>query len=436
MNNRNYPYVHYLRPPSYVYANGESQDKLRGLLRYAPLKPAHTSEPKCLFVFKEEDRDHANQLYVSLKNGIARFPGCKRLAGISLDTDSVEPVRVPDTGEKSLAQSFFRSIEDRLKSSAQKPDFAFVIYSKQPNPNMQDPYKAAKAALTKYGIPSQYISWELLDSQRQFQYAISNIALSLFVKLGGVPWSVSLKRKSPTLIFGIGKAEVQHPSEQYRHRLIGYTNCLLSSGLYLSTSFFPPADNYDQFLINLEKGLREALDKAIAEQKNVEKVTIHVSGFESYKAVDAVRNILRNYDVPISFELIRLTADSDFSVFDLSHSGYVSEEGTVVMLSQDHALMVTEGRREQSVWRGRKPVTLEMHREYKSRPTPRIQDTIEDAFCLSSVNWRGFNAITQPVSLQYATLLAQQVAKMSTIEPDICSYIQENENFNSIPWFI
>ena len=85
MNNPNYPYMHYLSPPSYVYSNGEGQDKLRGLLRYAPLRPASTSEPKCLFIFKEEDRDHANQLYLSLRNGVANFPGCKRLTGISLE---------------------------------------------------------------------------------------------------------------------------------------------------------------------------------------------------------------------------------------------------------------------------------------------------------------------------------------------------------------
>ena len=88
------------------------------------------------------------------------------------------------------------------------------------------------------------------------------------------------------------------------------------------------------------------------------------------------------------------------------------------------------------MWRGRKPVTLEMHREYHSSASLRIRDTVEDAFYLSSVNWRGFNAITQPISLQYAQLLAKQVAKMSTVEPEICNHIRENRAFNAVPWFI
>jgi hypothetical protein len=438
-----FPYVYRLRRPLYSYSeDGENTDpdKLRGLLRYTPFREAKTKEPSCLFVFMQKDRDHANNLYLTLRNGIARFPGCKQLTGISLERDNVEAVRVPEKSEKDQAQAFFDSIEDRLTSRAEKPDFAFVLHSRQPKPYLQDPYDWAKAALTKHSIPSQYVSWELLDSPNQFRYAISNIALSFFVKLGGVPWSISLEKKAPTLVVGIGRAETEDPTSRTRRRLTGYAICILSNGLYLDTSFFPPAETHNQFLIHLVQGLREALNKLLDSHKDVEKVTIHVSRFERRETIQAVKRVIWEYEqtqqIPIPFEVVRLTEDSSFSVFDLSHPGYVSEEGTIVALGRSHALIVTEGRREKAVWRGRKPVTLEIHREYCSSPSLQIRDTIEDAFHLSSVNWRGFNVITQPISLQYAKLLAQQVAKMSHVEPDICSHIQEHEGFNAIPWFI
>jgi hypothetical protein len=439
----NFPYIYRLRRPLYSYSeDGEDThpDKHRGLLRYTPFQAARTTAPKCLFVFMQGDREHANQLYLSLRNGLARFPGCKQLTGISLEVDNVEAVKVPEESERDQARAFFDAIENRLTNNTEKPDFAFVLYSRQPKPRVQDPYHSAKAALTKHGVPSQYVSWELLNSSNQFRYAISNIALSFFVKLGGVPWSISLDRKAPTLVFGIGRAETEDPASRTRHRLVGYAICTLSNGIFLDTSFFPPAETYQQFLTHLEQGLREVLDKMLGKHKGVDKVTIHITRLERRETVAVVRKTIRSYErtsqIPIPFELVRLTADSDFSVFDLSHPGYVSEEGTIVALGQDHALIVTEGRREKAVWRGRKPVTLEMHREYYSSPSLQIRDTIEDAFYLSSVNWRGFNVITQPISLQYAKLLAQQVAKMSHVEPNICSYIQEHEEFNAVPWFI
>lgn len=352
----------------------------------------------------------------------------------------VEAVRVPEVDERDQARAFSDAIENRLTSDAEKPDFAFVLYSRQPRANVDDPYDFAKAALTKHGIPSQYVSWELLSSPNQFRYAISNIALSFFVKLGGVPWSISLQRKAPTLVLGIGRAEAEDPGSRTRRRLIGFATCTLSNGVYLSTSFFPPANTHKRFLAHLRQGLKETIDRLLRQQKELEKVTIHVTRFERHDTIEVIRDVIKGYEqtreVPIPFELIRLTKDSDFTVFDLSHPGYVSKEGTVVALGPGHALLVTEGRVEKAVWRGRKPVTLEMHREYCSSPTLQFRDTIVDAFYLSSVNWRGFNVITQPISLQYAKLLAEQVAKMSRAEPDICSYIQQYAEFDSIPWFI
>ncbi|MCL4504586.1 MAG: hypothetical protein M1434_01210 [Chloroflexi bacterium] len=438
-----FPHVYQLKRPLYLYSEDEHKndaDKLRGMLRHAPYRAARIPQPKCLFVFTESDRDHANQLYLSLRNGIESFPGCKRLTGISLEKDSVLAVKVPEVDRQQLAVAFQSCIEEQLSKMAEPPDFAFVISSKQPLPMEQDPYGYAKVALTRYGIPSQFVSWELLESSNTFRYAISNIALAFFVKLGGVPWSVSVGRKTPALAIGIGSTEVNDPNSLTRRRLLGYAVCVLSNGLYLDTTFFPPANSYPEFLVNLESGLRKALDEVLKSNKDVEKVTIHVSHLERAETIRHVRQTITEYEKtgsnPISLELVRLTEDSDFSVFDQSHPGFVSAEGTVVALGANHALLVTEGRKEKPVWRGRKPVTLELHRQYASSRSLSLRDTIEDAFCLSSVNWRGFNAVTQPISLQYAKLLAQEVAKMSQIQPQICAILQQQRAFSSVPWFI
>lgn len=436
-----YPHTYRLQRPKYQYSDRISdrhQDKLRGLLQFGPYRNSRTRDPVCLFVFKDGDREHANNLYLTLRNGVAKYPGLKTLVGIAMEKDRVAPAIVGDS-EGSLGPAFVQAIESAVTADTRLPDFAFVIYSKEPASGESDPYPWAKAALTRLGIPSQYVSWELLDSEAQFRYAISNVALNMLVKLGGVPWTVAIKRDPPDLNVGIGRAEVP-VGNSARRRLVGFAVCTLANGVYVNTSFFPPAEDYQQFLIHLRLGLRNALGEILQVNQRIGRITVHVSQFEKRSTVREIERALMDYE-PIGgsvlpFELVRLVGDSDFQVLDLAEPGYVSEEGTVVMLSPEHALLVTEGRREKAVWRGRKPVTLEVRRQFASSPGLAFATTVAEAFSLSSVNWRGFNAVTQPVTLQYAELLARQVAKMASVDSDIPAAIQRQPNLHAVPWFI
>jgi len=393
-----------------------------------------------LFIYTEKEREMANKLYLSLRNGIASYPGCKRLTGISIERDNVIGLKIPNVSDDKIAQAYFDEIQNYLQGAKVLPDFAFILYSRQPRSPKLDPYCTSKVALSKHGIPSQYVSLELLDSSNTFQYAISNIALAFFVKLGGIPWSVSIGRKAPTLVLGIGSTEIEDKTSNTRRRYIGFSVCILSNGLYLDTEFFPASNSYAGFLDNMSQGLRNALNRMLKIYGNVEKVTIHISHLEKNDTVQLVKNTLRQYEqeikTPIPFEFIRLTGDSDFMVYDLAHSGFVSEEGTVVNLSHRHSLLVTEGREEKAVWRGRKPITLELHREYSSNFLLPMQDSVEDAFRLSALNWRGFNAVTQPISLQYSKLLAAEIAKLSQVDSNICNIIQHQPSLTRTPWFI
>ncbi len=437
-----FPHTYHLKRPLYAFSADGSRthrDKHRGLLTFSPLQPATTPEPRCLFIFTEDDSDHANRLYLALRNGIARFPGCKRLVGISLEKLNVEPVRVAVSLDKPLGASFYRAVLDRLEKDGSRPDFAFVIYSKEISSLKDDPYPGAKAALASHGIASQYVSWELLNSEQQFRYAISNLALSFFVKLGGIPWSIALQKREPTLVFGIGHSRTVTPAGVVK--LTGFATCVLSNGVYMRTAFFPPATSEDEFLEALRSGLRAALASALKDRTSgLERVTFHVSQFERREVIRTIAETVQEFEqkqgLVIPFELVRLNEDSDFTVIDLSHPGYVSEEGTIVALGAKHALIVTEGRRETDVWRGRKPVTLELKREYASAPQPSLRQTIEDALFLSSVNWRGFNAVTQPITLQYARLLTNLVGKMALCDPSIGTILQTQHSLNAVPWFI
>lgn len=437
-----FPFSFQLQRPRYAFSEDATRthvDRHRGLLTYAPLREAPITEPNILFIFVEEDRDHGNQLYLALRNGIAKFPGCKQLIGVHLEKNNVEPVRVSPHEREHIGQAFYRTIIERLERDS-KPDFAFIIHSKQPRSFLDDPYPAAKAALARYGVPSQYVSWELLNSSQQFRFAISNVALNFFVKLGGLPWSVSLQRREPTLVFGIGRATIQNPENRSASKLAGFATCVLSNGVYVNTSFFPPVETEKELHATLAAGVSEALQTVLKDNSTIKKITLHVSRFEKKEVPQVLARAIAEYEreqsIPIPFDIVRLTENSDFAVLDLDDPGYVSTEGTVIGLGRRHALLVTEGRRERDVWRGRKPVNLELQREYASNPGLSMKECVEDAFFLSSVNWRGFNAMNQPITLLYARWLAELIGKMSIVDPDIGVVLQEQSKLHSVPWFI
>ena len=93
-----FPNVRQIRRPVYVFSEDGSHchvDKFRGLLRYSPLKPASTTNPSYLFIFRQDDRNFANQLYFSLRNGIASFPGSQQFVGVSIAKDRLDSLRLP-----------------------------------------------------------------------------------------------------------------------------------------------------------------------------------------------------------------------------------------------------------------------------------------------------------------------------------------------------
>ncbi|MFL6246368.1 MAG: Piwi domain-containing protein [Thermoanaerobaculia bacterium] len=381
----------------------------------------------------EQDRERANKLYLALRNGVGSFPGALSLTGITMERDQAEKLLVPNL-PGAQARAHYDAITQRLAKG--KVDFAFVIQSRNADPR-DDPYGASKAALLAAGVASQFVSYELIDSDQQFRYAMTNVALSFFVKLGGVPWSVVPARGSASLVVGIGRAETRTGAG--KSRLTGFAISVLSDGQYIATDYFPPAKSYEEFLEVLGPALTNALVELLRDRP-LERLTIHVTQFERFDLVKVVGESVQiaqdKSGVYVPFEIVRVTVDSDFMVMDLGHNGYVSAEGTVVSLRPTRALLVTEGRDEKSVWRGRKPVSLELNRENYGGSTIDFRQTVADAFALSAVNLRGVNAVTQPISVQYAQLLAEQVAKVADFDPDLAGTAIQNELLRDVPWFI
>lgn len=437
-----FPSVRHIRRPVYVFSEDGTNthvDKLRGLLRFAPLRTAKTPEPQYLFVFCESDRDFANQLYFTLRKGIASFPGSHQFVGLPISTERLDALRLPpDLYRMGRERELYEAIDSYLDTTARRPDFAYIIGDASWKFQRPTPYGAIKAALLHRSIPSQMVTKQLMQSESQFRYAIPNIALSALAKLGGVPWLVNRSGELPALVIGVGTTVIADWHGKTNQRLLGYAICMLSTGLFLDLDFFGAASTPDEFIPHLTSGLSSTLDRLQQNHTTISRVSLHVSHFERHDTIRAIKALLdsRKTSQPTPFEVLRLNHDSSFMVMDVADPGYVAEEGTVVQLGGRHALLVMEGRHEKAPWKGRKPVTLEVHREYASNPSIPLIDSLRDLFHLGFVNWRGFGTKTKPATLAYAKLLSDRMADITAVAPEIAESMQSNMASGTGLWFL
>jgi Piwi domain len=439
-----YPASQVLSRPSYVFSDDGKNthtDKFRGILRYKPLHLPRITEPRCLFIFDEADRDEANRLYLAFHKGIGSFPGMRQFIGVTVGRDKLlDALRLPSNTFHGAGKKLYDVVTKFLNDSIQKPDFVYIIGEQRWKYQHPSPYSAIKAALIPFGLPSQMVSKDLLRVENQWQYAVPNVALASLVKLGGIPWLIQRPDSNPAMVLGIGTTLIPETSTSPKKRFLGFAFCMLSNGLFLDLSFIGAAATYDEFLPSLRLGLRETLVRLGTDGRKVSRLTVHVSHFERWKTIQTINEVLDesrgNSQLSIPFEVLRLTHDSPFMVIDPQHPGYVSTEGTVVHLGDNHALIVTEGRQEQAKWRNRKPVTLEVHREHAYPDTMSFEESLNDTFKLCFVNWRAFSTMSVPVSLAYAKMLSDRIAELSLIQPNIVEQLQQQLPLSKSLWFL
>src|SRR5260370_24388536 len=116
-----------LRAKVYVLAGDkESKSQFTGLRDFGPLQPLAQS-PRLLFVFREQDRQAARRLALSLKGLKQRsqfnFPGFKDLFKSDLIIDA-DPVVLPDLSASSMDSALNRAEAVRLDSPQLPPPIA------------------------------------------------------------------------------------------------------------------------------------------------------------------------------------------------------------------------------------------------------------------------------------------------------------------------
>ncbi len=218
-----------LAPVEYCFDAAKTKRKTipwEGLVEFGPYD-SDTFEkrtPRILVVVPQSEQNKAEQVFGTFLDGVpnGQYPvGFARLFNLRQIKLVTCPVADQRLAQNQHAAAYRTAIESHLSNGATY-DAAFVVvpdFSRQ-MPDVHNPYLHAKALLLTNGIPSQELRVATLhQNEAPLQYALRNIAISLYAKMDGAPWTVSQPRTyNDEIVIGMGMAEVAGSRVETRQR--------------------------------------------------------------------------------------------------------------------------------------------------------------------------------------------------------------------------
>lgn len=381
-----------------------------------------------LFVFPSGEQALAHRLADALLNGIGTYPGFAALFRVDGLTGQALKSLMVDTDLRDMAVAG-RAYRDAIsqRNTEREPDLAIVLVPHTEKFETHTPYYEAKAAFANLAVPTQMVTTELLNDEREFQWSVANIALAIFAKLGGVPWAVEAPATDDDLIIGIGRAEVGRNGD--RRRYFGYAVTFVANGIYRQTwSFTPTADDtiYEQ---RLEAAISEALKADV--DRPPRRLAIHLAKRAGHREIDSAERAMEAAGLRVPVAYLRLDDSSLHDIADTGEATFAPPKGLVAKLGPRTALLQSEGLGALGPPEGPLLVTMDGR---STVPADEFDGLVAQVFRLAHANWRGFNAQTKPATLVYGEQLASLVGHLQDVEtwnPDLL-----RSELRGRPWFL
>ena len=327
-----------------------------------------------------------------------------------------------------------------LDAARQNVDAALVVVTEDDRKlfGAESPYLVGKATLMSQGIPAQMVRIQTV-MQRNVGYSLNNIALALYAKLNGIPWTLSVQQRlTHEIIVGIGSGRVGSDRLGEHERLIGITTVFSGDGNYLlgNATAEVMAEGYQQALLNsLENTIAELRRRFGWQQGDKLRIIFHQS-FKRYKDAEAaaVKDLIGQLkDFEVEYAFVTVGDDHDWKLFEPAERGVqnygqgprkgagVPARGQIVPLGPYAALLTLTGPRQlkTDMQGGPRPLLVAIHRESTFKSLDYIAKQVFD---LSFMSWRTFMPTTRPVSIAYPNMVVKLLGDLRAIpnwNPDI-----------------
>lgn len=377
-----------------LYGPYDEQRLAKDCVRCALLYPNHLGNLKDLVVS-------------GLTNGHGQFAGFRSLFRTLLEFIAERPLTSENPNDVQ------RAAETILRDH--RPDLFVIIASNKDTAI----YSSSKAILLGNGIPSQFIRAVTLENPKSIPWSLENIALQIYAKIGGTPWTVSATSSSGELVLGVSRA-----MDKSRNMVVGFITLFTHDGDYqflYSLSPKPTAwEQLEEYRDALATLIEEAYQEYRRQRGDPSALIIHLCKRPGkFREVAAVEQAIQALGSNIPFALLHLNDDTSYRLFDTAHPTYVPRPGIKVNLNRYTALLFLDGRlpdpvtgQEMRRKRG-VPRVLEVYLDRRSTMNPdEFPRLVQQVFDFARVNWRGFNAQAIPATLNYSYLVARLVSEI------------------------
>jgi hypothetical protein len=339
------------------------------------------------------------------------------------------------SGSGSTPAESYRRVILAALAQGDLPDAALVIVTDEDGdlPDSTNPYLVSKAVLLMAGVPTQEARLSTISRPpAALQYVLQNVAVALYAKMKGVPWTVDHDLAiADELVIGIGTAELSESRSAERHRYVGITTVFRGDGNYLLGQLSRESSYSDYPVV-----LQESTSAVIEEIKNRngwqpgDTVRLIFHAVRPPRNIDfgalmreAVRAVGKEQHVEFAF--LTVSHDHPFALFDTSQPGKETAKGRKGEFAPDRGLIVQTGVFSRLVNTSGvslvkrvglplpRPLQVHLHRE----------STFADLYYLSeqvlkftALSWRSTQPAADPVTIYYSELIARLLGRLKAVQ--------------------
>lgn len=369
-------------------------------------------------IFPEIRSNHVDNFISAFEDGVDRFVGgFPHWFKVQIERFHRIPI-------KGATDDYARSIEDVTKGNY---DLIFVVMEAKAD----QLYSECKTKLSANGFPCQIVLAENLVPNDRLQWVVMNIALASYAKLGGTPWVIDADDDEPQIVVGVSRARPRSQSGF----IVGFTTVFKHNGDFLFFGSKSPISKWEDYEENLKDIVVETIQNYAERERIPKTIVFHIHKRTGIKEVNAVNQAMDELGCDIDYALLHLNTDSTYRLFDTSHTSYIPPSGWKVTLGRRQALLLTDGRSPTGRVLMGTPRVLHITMDKSSTMSfDEFPKLVEQVYHLASVNWRGINARSISVTINYSSLIARMVANLKSVES--WNNIVANGRLSDKAWFL
>lgn len=416
-------------------------------------------KPDILFICKSENRGYASNFIEELRDGLPNSSFFKKGLKRKYDLQDVNIIfREVNNFNLSEYQLILQKLSDKPHIALMEISLSFKDVKDIPN-NL---YYQLKALFLGKEIPVQFVTTE--NIKKYDEYKLNAIALQMYAKMGGIPWTIATKKSyDKEIVIGIGHSIIRDNAftGNSQERVVGITTFFSADGQYLMANKVKDV-SYEEYFNELLESLKssiERLEKDYAWQEgDTIRLIFHI--FKPIKEIEfgVVKELIKQFDkFKIQFAFVTLSEFHPFLMYDETQKGkqkwqgaeliggLVPQRGANIVLDPSSCLVQTLGVNEMKTnkFGSSKPLLIKIRQPQRESET---YDEVEEflftdlhyianqIFKFTYLSWRGFLPNLKPATMLYSNLISKLLGKLRRIpgwQPDSVNF-----NLKYKKWFL